>query len=104
MTHTRENEEVPVVRQVSLSVAATVTAAIILAIIGNALLMRDSLRDNTAAAAENAKATNELREAVREFGARFAAKDMKDGQQDYRLDDYERRISRLENQKPLRLQ
>lgn len=90
-------------RQVSGNVAASIAAAVILAVLGNAFLMRDSLRDNTKALRDQALAIASLTDAVQQLQLRFAAKDVKDAQQDFRLDDYEKRIVGLENQKPLRL-
>lgn len=100
---TRDNEGVPIVRQVSANAAASIAAAVIMAVLGNSLMMRDTLRDNTSAAKDNAIATKDLTVAVHELQARFAAKDLKDAQQDFRLDNDEKRITGLENQKPLRL-
>jgi type II secretory pathway component PulJ len=101
----RQDDDMPVKisRQVSSGMLTGVMVAIILAVLGSGIAIRDGLMKNTAAVEQQAQATAQLTMAVQQLQARFAAKDLTDAKQDFRLDDYEKRILSLENQKPLRL-
>jgi len=87
-----DSSSVTISRTVSTGVLTSVITAILLAVGGSGMLIRDGLRDNTKAVQEQAQATANLATAVQQLQARFAAKDLKDAQQDYQLADHDKQI------------
>lgn len=103
--NTRIDDEPPVSvsRNVSQGVVVACASAIVLSFVAGGITVRDGLRDNTKAVQDGAQATAALTAAVQQLQARFAVKDLQDAQQNFRLDEHDKRIVTIEQQRAARV-